>query len=138
MTTDRKERSSLQRIDDNDLRFKIANARRLIYDEGYTVDSTRLDGMLKARSLVPTHVRHLLCSAYYISNYIQNAFSNRLRLLGFNYFDMLVIDLMHEVELGVWKNLFVHLLRIIASVNPNLLHEVDRRYIPIYHCMTIY
>lgn len=40
----------------------------------------------------------------------QNAFSDRLQALGFNFFDMLVVDLMHEFELGVWKNLFNHLL----------------------------
>jgi hypothetical protein len=41
---------------------------------------------------------------------------------------MLVIDLMHEFELGVWKALFIHLLRILASVNPSILHELDHRY----------
>jgi hypothetical protein len=41
---------------------------------------------------------------------------------------MLVVDLMHEFELGVWKALFIHLLRILASVNPSLLHELDHRY----------
>jgi hypothetical protein len=40
---------------------------------------------------------------------------------------MLVVDLMHEFELGVWKALFIHLLRILASVNQGLLHELDRR-----------
>lgn len=44
---------------------------------------------------------------------------------------MLVVDLMHEVELGVWKILFIHLLRIVASVNQ--LHELDRRYVSKSH-----
>lgn len=61
--------------------------------------------------------------------WLQNAFSHRLQPLGFNFFDMLVVDLLHEFELGVWKNLFVHLLRILASVNPALLHTLDRRYV---------
>ena len=34
---------------------------------------------------------------------------------------------MHEVELGVWKALMIHLLRILNSVNQNLLNELDRR-----------
>jgi hypothetical protein len=42
---------------------------------------------------------------------------------------MLVVDLLHEFELGVWKALFIHLLRILESVNPNLLHELDRRWV---------
>jgi hypothetical protein len=44
---------------------------------------------------------------------------------------MLVVDLLHEFELGVWKALFIHLLRILESVNPNLLHELDRRYVEL-------
>jgi len=59
----------------------------------------------------------------------QNAFSDRLNSLGFCFFPMLAVDLMHEFELGVWKALFLHLLRILESVNPNLLNELDRRYV---------
>lgn len=40
---------------------------------------------------------------------------------------MLVVDLLHEVELGVWKNLFVHLLRILNAKDPALVNELDRR-----------
>jgi len=58
---------------------------------------------------------------------MQNAFSDRLSKLGFNHFAMLMVDLMHEIEIGVWKALFIHLLRILQSVDENLLHELDRR-----------
>jgi len=34
----------------------------------------------------------------------QNAFSNRLQPLGFNFFEMLVVDLLHEFELGYGKH----------------------------------
>jgi hypothetical protein len=34
---------------------------------------------------------------------------------------------MHEVELGVWRALFVHLLRILEAADENILHELDRR-----------
>lgn len=34
---------------------------------------------------------------------------------------------MHEIELGVWKSLLIHLLRILEAVNENLLHDLDRR-----------
>jgi hypothetical protein len=59
----------------------------------------------------------------------QNAFSNRLQFLGLNFFALLVVDLMHEFELGVWKRLFIHLLRMLASVNPSLLYELDHRHV---------
>jgi hypothetical protein len=42
---------------------------------------------------------------------------------------MLVVDLMHEFELGVWKALFIHLLRILESHDRgNLTTKLDRRY----------
>jgi hypothetical protein len=34
---------------------------------------------------------------------------------------------MHEIELGVWKALFIHLLRILEAADKRLLHELDRR-----------
>jgi hypothetical protein len=47
---------------------------------------------------------------------------------------MLVVDLMHEFELGVWKALFIHLLRILQAYDKSLLVELDRRcVIPRYH-----
>jgi hypothetical protein len=42
---------------------------------------------------------------------------------------MLVVDLMHEFELGVWKALFIHLLRILAAIDKELVHKLDRRYV---------
>jgi hypothetical protein len=40
---------------------------------------------------------------------------------------MFVVDLMHEVELGVWKALFIHLLRILETVDKTLVDELDCR-----------
>lgn len=57
----------------------------------------------------------------------QNAFSDKLTPLGLNMFDMLVVDLMHEVELGVWKAVFIHLLRLLDCHDENLKHELDQR-----------
>ena len=61
---------------------------------------------------------------------LKNAFSNRLSCLGFNLFCMLVVDLMHEFELGIWKALFIHLIRILnaAEVGDVLVNELDCRY----------
>lgn len=43
---------------------------------------------------------------------------------------MLVVDLMHEFELGVWKALFVHLIRVLYAAVPGgrLVAELDKRY----------
>jgi hypothetical protein len=40
---------------------------------------------------------------------------------------MLVVDLLHEFELGVWKSLFIHLLRILNALDKSQVHELDRR-----------
>jgi len=40
----------------------------------------------------------------------------------------MVVDLMHEIELNVWKAIFIHLLRILDCNDEALKHELDRRY----------
>ena len=57
---------------------------------------------------------------------LQNAFSVKLSGLGFNYFQMFVVNLMHEFELGVWKNLFIHLLHVLDAYDKQLLDELDQ------------
>lgn len=44
---------------------------------------------------------------------------------------MLVVDLLHEFELGVWKALFTHLIRILHAAAPHggLVAKLDRRYV---------
>jgi hypothetical protein len=44
---------------------------------------------------------------------------------------MLVVDLLHEFELGVWKALFTHLIRMLFAAAPHgsLVAELDRRYV---------
>lgn len=41
---------------------------------------------------------------------------------------MLVVDLLHEFELGVWKSIFTHLLRMLQSLEESKVHELDRRF----------
>jgi hypothetical protein len=50
---------------------------------------------------------------------------------------MLVVDLLHEFELGVWKALFTHLIRILHAAVPHsgLVAELDSRYV---NCTVIY
>jgi hypothetical protein len=42
---------------------------------------------------------------------------------------MLTVDLLHEFELGVWKSLFTHLIRILyaADRGGSLVAELDQR-----------
>ena len=40
---------------------------------------------------------------------------------------MLTVDLLHEVELGVWKALFIHLVRMLHACGADKVHEFDKR-----------
>ncbi|KAF9238706.1 hypothetical protein BU15DRAFT_47464, partial [Melanogaster broomeanus] len=93
-------------------RDKVAAARHLIYEQHYVVDTLQVEELLKNESLVPT----------------KNAFSEWLSHVGFDFFAMLVVDLLHEFKLGIWKAVFTHLLRILDSLKGDVLSELDRRY----------
>ena len=125
---DRQKRRSSTRVDDPRRRDNIVKARNLIYKENTRVNSVAVERILKEASLVPNQVRTTFGLALPCSYLLpKNAFSDKLSHLGFNYFQMLAVDLLHEFELGVWKALFTHLLRILAAINPDLLNELDRR-----------
>ncbi|KDQ06064.1 hypothetical protein BOTBODRAFT_181936 [Botryobasidium botryosum FD-172 SS1] len=53
----------------------------------------------------------------------KNAFLLKLSEFGFDYFDMLVGDFLHEWELGEWKTLFIHIMRILRACDPTLKLE---------------
>ncbi|KIY47948.1 hypothetical protein FISHEDRAFT_44304 [Fistulina hepatica ATCC 64428] len=105
----------------NDLKQRQSNARNYarelvdttrdwIYRLGYGVRSAAVETMLKPTSSVPT----------------QNAFADRLNIEPAN---ILVVDLMHEFELGVWKALFTHLVRLLYAAEPHgsLVEKFDER-----------
>jgi hypothetical protein len=106
---DRKTRLRASRQNTHELRANIATARQIIYDDGYMVNSRVLDPFLKEGSYVATKVSCSMCFMS-ISKCEQNAFAYILSFANFNHFRMLVSDLMHKVEIGVWKGLFIHCL----------------------------
>ena len=58
----------------------------------------------------------------------QNAFSASLFKFGFNFYSMLVVDLLHEFELGIWKAVFTHLIRILYASGGNAVQSLNERY----------
>jgi hypothetical protein len=60
----------------------------------------------------------------------QNAFIEQLGP-NFNLSQMLVVDVMHELELGIWKSIFVHLIRMLYAAAPGgkLVGILDERYV---------
>ncbi|KAK6974093.1 GLOBIN domain-containing protein [Favolaschia claudopus] len=103
-------------------RKTIETARRWIFERGYLVAGAAINRMLKPTSLVPT----------------RNAFS-KLAEYGFNFFTMFVPDFLHEVELGGWKSLFLHLIRILHAYSPVSVDKLNERFrnIPTFGRSTI-
>ncbi|KAJ3573756.1 hypothetical protein NP233_g2220 [Leucocoprinus birnbaumii] len=96
---------------------KIATARRAIYDLGLGIRSSAVELLLRSTSAVPT----------------ANAFVERLGE-NFKLSAMFTVDLLHEIELGTWKSLFSHLIRILYSAGENLVSTLDERYrlVPVF------
>ncbi|KAF8599346.1 hypothetical protein BDV93DRAFT_449512, partial [Ceratobasidium sp. AG-I] len=97
--SDMRLRTVKRRIDNEKRRGKVRRARDLIYKLGLAVKTDGVEEILKGESYVPT----------------LNAFSCRLGATKFDIFAALVVDQLHEIELGVWKSLFRHLVRILHS-----------------------
>ncbi|TFK19535.1 hypothetical protein FA15DRAFT_659826 [Coprinopsis marcescibilis] len=68
----------------------VEEARKLIFKNGYSPNLAHVDKLLSERSEVPVH----------------NTFSKKLYPMGFNFYSMLVPDILHEFELGVWKAVY--------------------------------
>ena len=71
-TEDRGIRLEKQRVDSEERRACVDNARKKLYDEGYAVDGETVDGFLKNESLVPTEVIVCTCSTSSSSHFPHN------------------------------------------------------------------
>ncbi|KAJ3514741.1 hypothetical protein NMY22_g14642 [Coprinellus aureogranulatus] len=106
-------RKTHPRVDSGERQIRVWKARAAIYGGG-AVSGDPIQRILPF-SDVPTI----------------NAFADRLRAkTGFDVYSMLVVDILHEYEIGVFKGLFLHLIRILeASASGSVLvHLLDKRY----------
>ncbi|THU81836.1 hypothetical protein K435DRAFT_823362 [Dendrothele bispora CBS 962.96] len=87
------------RIDTEHRQNIIVNLRRWIFDYGYRIASQA----------------------------IENTFSNCFYKFGTNFFLMFVPDVLHEIELGVWKAILTHLIRILFAYGNDTVQELDAR-----------
>lgn len=115
-------RQEKTRIDNHHRRVQVEHARRSIYEAGVPVNAPSIDEIMQY-STVPICVRFdsFLVSPTGTADCLtlQNAFSklNQLDLLEqFNYYILLLVDLLHKFELSVWKATFTHLIRIIIAL----------------------
>ena len=44
---------------------------------------------------------------------------------------MFVVDMLHEFELGVWKAIFTHLLRLLYAQGGDGIQELNERYLKL-------
>ncbi|KAJ3556338.1 hypothetical protein NM688_g2089 [Phlebia brevispora] len=116
-------RRAHKRVDDASIQTDIAKARDAIFLKGAPVNGARVKGLLNDRSLLPH----------------RSAFSLRLASFGFNVYAMFAPDVLHEFELGVWRTLFIHILRVLNGIDKKLLAELDRRFrrVPTFGSDTI-
>ncbi|KAJ8087428.1 hypothetical protein PM082_006258 [Marasmius tenuissimus] len=112
MLRDRQRRERKARVDTEDRRSTIERVRTWIFAKGRAVASSAVEAVLQAKSWVPT----------------RNTFSERFHKFGMNFYSMLVPDILHEFELGVWKATFIHLLRILCSIGGDSIQKLNSRY----------
>ncbi|KAJ3571321.1 hypothetical protein NP233_g3834 [Leucocoprinus birnbaumii] len=96
---------------------QVSTARNEMYRLGHTVRSQAVEALLSGVSAVPTF----------------NAFVDRLGK-DFNPSTMLTVDLLHEVELGTWKALFAHSVRVLYASSDRLVTELNERFrqVPLF------
>ncbi|KAF9470573.1 hypothetical protein BDN70DRAFT_821197, partial [Pholiota conissans] len=120
---DGKLRQRLLRVDNMLRRNRVKAVRQKLYKQGENITSKGVQKLLAAKSLTAT----------------KNAFSEKLSPHGFDFHTMLVPDLLHEFELGVWKATFIHLIRILRTQGEDAIAELNSRYrqIPTFGSDTI-
>ncbi|KAI0076041.1 hypothetical protein K474DRAFT_1685008 [Panus rudis PR-1116 ss-1] len=123
MKRDDARRVKQERVNDSRFAHNVGLARKNIYVKGVSIKSKFVEHFLAAESYVPTW----------------NAFADRLSEFGQNIFSFFVVDLMHEFELGVWKAVFIHIIRMLISVGDNKIQEFNMRWreVPSFCDMTI-
>ena len=57
----------------------------------------------------------------------QNAFSQVLSKLGFDFFKMLTVDILHDFKLGPWKDFLTHIIRILECLGPEKVQTFNER-----------
>ncbi len=60
---------------------------------------------------------------------LQSAFSVRLLQFGINFFTLFAPDFMHEFELGSWKRLLEHILRILQAIGGDCIIIFNERFV---------
>ncbi|KAI0822396.1 hypothetical protein BC628DRAFT_1317041, partial [Trametes gibbosa] len=107
-----KQRVQHMRTDTPACQADVNAARALIYNQGKGIVSVPVERYLKETSQVP----------------VVNAFSERLKPWLPNFYKLFVPDFLHEWELGVWKNIMIHLIRILHAEKGAGVRELNLHF----------
>ena len=121
-------------------RFDIELVRRLLFEKGINITSVYIAQILEGTSGVPTRV----CIRVYFARIVlifysfsqKNAFSEFLNCVyrfKFNFYQLLVPNLLHEFELGIWKAIFVHLIQILYAYGNNSISKLNSRFVSVLY-----
>ncbi|KAG8723471.1 hypothetical protein FRC09_003185 [Ceratobasidium sp. 395] len=109
---DRRTRIERPRIDNSETQGLTLQARRTVYAERYAITSDKAEAFIKPTSLVLTI----------------NTFSSQLKdFPTFDVYKIFVPDMLHEFELGTWKGLFIHLIRMVNTRGAAVVAMLNRR-----------
>ncbi|KAJ3766797.1 hypothetical protein FB446DRAFT_708323 [Lentinula raphanica] len=104
-------RQFCRRVDTQNCRKMIERARKKFFKHGKGVNSNSVDQAL-TESWTPT----------------RNAFSEAFHDLGLNYFRLFVNDILHEVEVGTFKDVISHLIRMCHTMGKDTVQELNQRF----------
>lgn len=130
MRIDISRQDRLARIDNNRRQHTVKLGRQLLFEQGKQPNSKAVSNILGPQSLTPNQVHSNFSSQVTLCIYDfsqQNAFSESLGPHGFDFHLMFVVDLLHEFELGVWKAIFTHLLRILYTQSGDVIAILNER-----------
>ncbi|KAJ7049329.1 hypothetical protein C8F01DRAFT_1265524 [Mycena amicta] len=105
-------------------RWRVDNAREAIFTKGNAVDGDVVDCKLGEKSWAA----------------IRHAFTKLMEAgADFNLFQIMVVDLLHEIELGIIKYILIHLIRLLYAMDKGKVAEFNLRFrlVPTFGRMTI-
>ena len=113
-------------VPNNTYRRKIANARKLIFKFRASINGRCVQSLLQDESLVPIMVSERLKYCIW-TDFNLECLSEHLSDEEFYFFLMLVVDLLHEFELGMWKAIFTHLMHILYATGGSVVQQLNSR-----------
>ena len=125
---DKNIRTRRKRVDTEAVQSAIQAARRAIFN-GRALSGKAVKNHLDPQSLNPiqVHISSFTPFITLILIYSQSAFSARLADFAVNFYDLFAPDIMHEFELGVWKGVFKHLMRLLERQGQSAVEEFNSR-----------